>query len=170
MSKIHKCVETERAPPTPCPRECSHQHDQIDRVGWRSRRTIDLHRTAIQAEGQFWPLYGTTFSTGVLNLNVTNVPFFLSSRLRCAWFDNFFSSVSATGCCDLMAFLEMGWAYCWERINKFQADNIKGTHVSLVPLAVGGSIDQNDSTLNESVCANKLVVGGIVDLVPRISI
>ena len=36
--------------------------------------------------------------------------------------------------------------------------------MSLVPLAVGGSIDQDDSTLNESVCANKLIVRGIVDL------
>jgi len=39
-----------------------------------------------------------------------------------------------------------------------------------IPLTEGGSIDYNNSTLDESVRADKLVVRGIVNLVLRFSI
>ena len=41
------------------------------------------------------------------------------------------------------------------------------TYVSLIPLTEGGSVDLDDGTLDESVRANKLVVGSVVDLIPH---
>lgn len=38
------------------------------------------------------------------------------------------------------------------------------THVSLIPLSEGGSIDLDDSTLDKSVGTDQLVVGSIVHL------
>ncbi len=38
------------------------------------------------------------------------------------------------------------------------------THMGLIPLTEGGSIDLDDSTLDKSVRTDKLVVGSVVNL------
>jgi hypothetical protein len=39
------------------------------------------------------------------------------------------------------------------------------THVGLVPLSEGCSVDLDDGTLDESVCTDELVIGSVVDLI-----
>ena len=150
----------------PCPPGCSHQHDPIVQVGWRWRHKGGRQRTESPGGFRSWHLLRCSkYINNSCKGKGRTLFLCIKISLCMVWKFSGFGGGGIGGGTSLALFGY--WLSVLEICKQFNLElrlRSSVTYMGFIPLAEGGSINLDNSTLDKCVGSDKLVVRCIVNL------